>query len=553
MRWTTLLFLSVLFAFPAWGVEDRPQYAKDIVRTVHRVRTAIEKNESVLAEDLALIKAQVELITQNRETLSLFSQYLYGRGLLYLDDLFDDLTYLHQGMADPATSDDFRSRLNALSFPALAQRLESVTMEGLPDNLEWGEPVQGAFDRIGRFEKASAETLAAQDSFHEAGRVAAVKLHHRQSAIVLLLSGVAVYATWHILGIDQMSPREFVGFLFSVWAANQAVYWTIWEKFQWIEPFKKWAANEEFLVLKETWKRLLKLSPALSAQKARSAASSKLVSTAKQADAQADAALVGMFESLDDEDTSNDPAIKGELFETFLSELEGGNGRRAMQILKKLRETDPTSKAARMSEAVARIFKLRAKMEFRCLVRQAMQASWRLVVLGILVYGSNEGIRALLPEDLARWRTVPNSILAGLGLRRIVSVIWLPHRVEALRRQSNREEEELRKAFDDLIAIDPSGDTVERIAEYDSGVAAHQLVTYAAGDALAANPNGQRTRKLWNLVNRELSTSHPSGSRVQDLLEDTFRAQRSCIARLLGAVKNLSGVFRVVDNVVVEP
>mgnify|MGYP002137106124 CR=1 FL=1 len=350
-----------------------------------------------------------------------------------------------------------------------------------------------------------------------------------------------------------MTPREFVGFLFSVWAGNQAAYWVIWERFKWIDPYKKWKAPQEYAALKEAWKALLRLSPSLSAQKAASAAATKLISTTKHADAQADAALEAMFESLDDEDTANDAAIKVELFNTFLTELEDGNGHRALRILTKLKEMDPTSDAARMSEKVARIFQLRARMERKCFVRQALKASWRLAVLGLAVYASNEGIRGILPEHLARWRSVPNSILAGLGARRIFPLIWLPHRVEVLKRQANKEEQELREAFDELIAIDPSGATVERIAEYDSGVAAHQLVTYAAGDALAAKPNGERTRKLWNVVNRELSTSHPAGSRVQALLEDTYRAQRTCVTRMLAAVTDLASEFEVLDGVSVQP
>jgi hypothetical protein len=552
MRSTIFLFLALLGGL-AWGVEERPEHAKEIIRTVHRVRTVLENPQGALVEDLALIKAQVEKFTANRERISLFANYLYGRGLLYLDDFYDDMTFLQRGLADPNTSADFRARLNALSFPPLAKSLASVSMEGRSEEGEWGEPVQGAFDRIGRVEKASQATLVAEDAFSEAGRVATSKLKFFQSAVVLLASAAGVYAAWHTFGIDQMSPREFVGFLFSVWAGNQATYWIIWERFKWIDPYKKWKAADEYAALKDAWKELLRLSPSLSAQKAAAAAATKLISTAKHADAQADAALEALFESLDDRDESNDSSIREELFNTFLTELEDGNGHRALRILTKLKEADPQSDAARMSEKVARIFELRARMERKCLIRQSLKAAFRLALLGVAVYASNEGIRSILPEHLARWRTVPNSILAGLGAKRIFPLIWLPHRVDVLRRQASKEEQELRQAFDELIAIDPSGSTVERIAEYDSGVAAHQLVTYAAGDALAANPNGERTRKLWNVVNRELSTSHPGGSRVQDLLEDTYRAQRTCITRMLDAVNGLAGVLRVVDDVRVEP
>jgi hypothetical protein len=537
MRW--LLFFFFCFPFPQLllAADSRPGIAKDVTRVVHRVRSLVEAPDRALNEDRALITRQLELLTSNHNGLVDFCNYAFGPGLLYLDEFFDDMHFLQQGLASDSTRERFLRELNAIPFFPFASQLSQIaTRNSLVEGDGALTPTERALQRIAIIEAASHRTLQAEQRFREASRKQVRFLKIAQSVTVLLTSAVAVNGAWHAFGFDRMSPRELVGFLFSVWAGNEALFWVIWERFKWIDPYKKWRAKEEYETLIQSWRALLQINPALSAQKGAAAATTKPVSNAKHADAEADAALEALFQSLRDEDRSNDAPIKEHLFQVFLSELEDGNGARAMRILKTLHEVDPSSRPARLSDAVAKVFSIRAQMERTSVIRQTLKATARLICLGVAVFGSNAALKYLLPTHLEQWRTVPNWVLTGLGVRRITPLVWLPHRVEALKKHASDQELALLEALRALIEIDPSGSLVERIAEFDSGMAAHQLVTLAAGDALATHPNGERTRKLWNVVSHELSTNHPSGSRVSELLEDTFRAQRHCIQRLLSVM-----------------
>lgn len=519
------------------AAEQRPAYAQEVVRVIHRVRELVEHPANAIPEDISLVRKQVSQLAADKSGIERFTQYLYGEGLLYLDMLAEDLDFLIQAQSDPQRRETAQSKLDELAFPALAHALLKQSMAGLPGVDDRGEVVQQALDRIDIFEKRSIDLFAVEDRFNESAARVKGKLRLFQSILVGVVSGLGVHSAWHFLGLDTFTPRELVGLIFSVWASNEALYWLVWDHFKRMDLVIKRFARAEFEEFRQSWTELLKLNPTLSARKAASAATSKPLSKAKHADAQADAALEAMFDSLKDEDISNDAAIKAQLFNVFLTELEDGNGARAVRILEVLKRADPDSRAARMSAIVARIFAARAKMEWKCLLRQSLKASWRSALLGLTLFGSNYLLKHNLPENLAPWRTVPNWILGGLGLRRIYPLVWRPHRLEALRQETHKEEAELREAFKELMAIDPTGAIVERIAEYDSGVSAHQVVTFAAGDALAEEPNGLNTRVLWKLVAKELAANHPAGSRVRHLLQNTYAAQRSCVMRMLGLVR----------------
>jgi hypothetical protein len=527
MRQCLVLFLIFWAGFLIASELEQSEVSKHIVRTVHRVRNFIEKPGKVLDQDRELLKTQIGLLAKDENGLKEFAKYLYGPGLLYSDEFYGDLIFLLEQIQEGGRG--AKSQLDELDFFPFAQSLAKVSL---------GEPLDSVQAKWEDFEVAASAVLLADDRFHETSRVIKGRVRLAQSAVVFILGGYAVQSAWNFLGVGQMTPKEFVGFLLSVWAGNEALYWLAWEKFQWIDPITKWGGKNDYDALSDAWTKLLALDPKLTAQKAASAATTKLLSNQKHADPHSDAALEALVKSLRFLPASETDLIRGELFEMFLTGLEDGNASRSLTILKALRDHSPHSRAARMSEVVARIFRLGIEIERICRYRQSLRASVRLVTLGMVVFGSNNLLKSLLPADLQQWRLVPNWVLTGLGVRRIFPHVWKPHRLEALRRVATDQEVAIREAFRELMEIDPSGEVIERIVKYDSGAPAHRLVGFAAGDALAEHPNGERTRKLWNLVSWELSTPHPSGSRVQDLLSKTFAAQGECVRRLVDVFKS---------------
>lgn len=512
-----------------------PSIAKDIIRTVHRVRSVVERPDAFLPQDRQLIERQIARLTEREEEFPQFANWILGPGLLFVDEFFDDLVWIGN-CADSSRSNPLcRENLEALGFSKLGRLLARVSMDG-----DSGAASELAMERIAHFEQASEATLTAQNAFIAASTSATRRLKTFQYSIALVASSLGVNALWYHLGLDQMTPREFVGFLFGVWAANKATYWIIWDHFKWIDPFKKWAAKNEYGALVERWSELMRVSPALSAQKAAEAATTKPVSQARYADAQADAALQAMFNELSDEDSGNDDRIRKELFNVFLVELEHGNGARAMRVLETLRQADPESHAARLSGVVNRIFEIRYQMERKCLRRQVFKAFARVTLLAAGVTFLNESLKRMLPPELVHWRTVPNSIVAGLGVKTILPLIWIPHRFEWLKGMLDTEEQSLREAFEELMQIDPSGEIAQRIAVYDSGRATDRVITSLAVGALAEHPSGERTRKLWNVISHELGMSSMSDDRVRELLARTYTSQRACVQRLLAAIDRVS-------------
>jgi hypothetical protein len=534
------LFTPLVHALPT-----PPSIAKDIIRTVHRVRSVVESPEAFLAQDRLLIERQIASLVERESELPQFASWVLGPGLLFVDEFFDDLVWIAGCASSNADTFSCRQNLDALGFSKLAVLLSRVSMDSEPALLsapasELTGPARIAIERISRFEQASEATLSAQNAFIEASTKATHRLKTFQYSIALVASSLGVNALWYHLGLDQMTPREFVGFLFGVWAANKATYWIVWDHFKWIDPFKKWAAKKEYNALIQHWNQLLMVSPTLTAKKAAAAATTKLVSESRYADAQSDAALEAMFSGLSDGDLSNDNSIKQELFSVFLVELEHGNGARAMRVLETLRRVDPQSPAARLSDVVNRIFTIRYQMERKCLRRQVFKAFARVTLLAVGISFLNESLKRVLPPELVQWRTVPNSIVAGLGVKTILPLIWIPHRFEWLKGMLDGEEQALQEAFEELMQIDPSGEIAQRIAVYDSGRATDRVITSLAVAELAKHPTGERTRKLWNIISHELGLSRPSDDRVRELLSQTYRSQRTCVQRLLTAIGRLS-------------
>lgn len=529
------LILGVLFwALGLSAAAPDTTVTDPITSLVSKAHRYLAHPETFTPIEVVRLKGQFEKWADKREELSRFLDAAYGPNLLYLDRFREDLAYIYAGLEDPQRREDFQVRLRGIGFAPFIATLGELTI-----------PAQqtAAIDRL---QSTTEATLAAEDRFLQSSRRWESRLWVAHSATVIGLASYGIVHCWHSMGLDAMTPREFITFLGGVWAANASSYWYLWDHLKWVEPFRKFAALHDYRNLTQRWADFLKLNPELTARTAAAAATDKPVSHVRHADALADAALEALFDS-------NTAQANRELFEVFLASLEAGKSARAMRILNHLRQGDPIGRYTRLSQNVATIFRLRERIERKAWNRQICKASLRLLLLGLGLWGANQIVEWAAPEDIARWRKVPTAILGAIGAKRIFNLIWSPHRYATLKTEAGDAEEELRGAFRELMEIDPTGIVVSRIAKYDSGIAAHHLVTYAAADALAARPSGEVTRGLFRIVRQELARTQFAGERVSYLLKTTYGAQRTCLTQLLTLVEDTAEYFGVPQDVTVDP
>ncbi len=461
-----------------------------------------------------------------------FARYVLGPGLLYMDEFRADLRFLMASVEEDGRREWSRKILRDAGFDRfsilLSESFERQNGSGL--------------ETIAKVEALTFETLQSQDDFLEHSHQAERKLFLAHSVLLLGVAFGAVYFMSDLLHVDGMTFREKVSFVGGLTLSALGSYYLIWEYFQWINPFRKYALKEHYVNLVNAWTRFSEVYPHLAIKTIAAAASDKVVSPVTHADAHADAALDALLKNTDNGE------VTPHLFELFMRSLEGDNTKRALTILKNIQKRDPNSNYAKLGTLVGEVFEIRKGMEWTCFKRQAARALLRVsaLVVGIALFDSMA--RWLDPERISHWRTLPGAILSTLGARRLITAFWRPERADKVQDRSHKEEAKLKLALAGVMKLDPSGGIVSRIARFDSGKATTQLITRAATDVLATQPSGEVTMQLHRILQIELTRNQISGPRVQHLAEATFTQQRSCLAAILAQAKQWESIWGEEDS-----
>ncbi|MBY0371196.1 hypothetical protein K2X33_10955, partial [bacterium] len=144
------------------------------------------------------------------------------------------------------------------------------------------------------------------------------------------------------------------------------------------------------------------------------------------------------------------------------------------------------------------------------------------------------------PDKAAAWRVIPSAVIGAIGGRKLFPVLWRRYGEEALARSSPKVSQQLREAFQEIMVLDPSGDIVSRIARFDPGIAAQQLVTKAAADVMAKSGSGEVAMNLWRVINVEARRQVFSERRTRYLTNTAHTQQRRCFQELLAAANLLN-------------
>ncbi len=519
------LCLWMVLAAPVFG-DATTEFREKVLRLVDRTQRYLADPASLSARETERLRLGLEDLSEAPKALKQFLYYATGKGLLQLDPLRDDLEDIQGRLLNPATREVTDTLLRKVGFDAFARVLGEVSVEEMHDGR--------ASVSIGLLDLAIKEVLESQDDFITRSEALERNLWMSHVSLFMAGAGFLIFETYDLLNISTMTPRELILSIGGVWAAAGGTYFLAMDYFKGLEYVRKFFLPKHYKRLKRAWAQLLELNPEVTAATAASAAIDKPRYSVTIADAMSDAAFDALIER-DDEHSQK------QILALFLKSLETGHTRRAERLLVALQRQNPKTLPTLSSgpipvqllEAVKEVKLAIVALEKKSFHRQVWYASLKGVALGLGLWGAGQGMTYFTPEYVARWRAAPTAVLGAIGTKRIWQFLWRPESVESLEARSLPEQARLIAALEKLVVLDPSGDIVSRIARFDLGLAAHQILTRLASEALAKETSGQVTMNLYRILREELSASRYSGERVRAISAAAMRLQRDCLGDLL--------------------
>ncbi len=529
--------------------EAKPDLWDDVLLVVKQVREFVE--HGVAADDprLKRLKRKIEGLAEDADGIRDFQKHLYGDGALESDDFLKNLDFIAVRTTGAAADGVARRFVLDLGFDALSRALagppeapagalramsfgggfEAAGLESVQSDAPPAEESlhQSAESRLGRFEASMQDLLAARQNFAAAAKKAESKVYKLHSALVLvgMIGSAAIAGRFYDL--TRLSPREAVSLVAGFWGLHYATHYLYWILGGRLKARQEASTVDEKKELDEISNLLLDLFPEFAGPQLTAAAEAKPLSLDSAVGVHEDQSL-GVYMARKD-----DPNATEVLMGLALNSLKHGLTKRAIEILKEVESREPETSRGKKARATVAAIETKNRIEWKVTKSKAWSVAKKtgLMVLGLV--GLDQAVVHTLHESVAAWRAFAVAASTAFATpKQIWKWLWKNPPRAKLEKTIGDDGEVLHRNFMEILAVDPTGETIAAMAMHNTSEGAQPCVFNAALRALATAPSGEVTKTLLRWLRHEMATTSGPSERIRALMETAVGHYKSCLHQI---------------------